>query len=147
MGLSRKTIRDIKKGLLPKYGHGYHFMPLVDYYDTTTWEGLRTAALKRDNGVCAECGTSINLQVHHVRYPESYFIGRDRYINIEADEIGNLVTLCEQHHSERHSHIIQNIHRGERVTYLYEEDMPQEEIDFRTVTFFGEDPSEEDGGV
>ena len=50
------------------------------------WESVRNLHLK-NNSVCAACGKTNNLQVHHIRpfhlFPE-----------LELD-LGNLITLCE----------------------------------------------------
>lgn len=144
MPLSPKEIRDIKK-VLRKVGVRHHFMRLIDYYGTVAWESLRTDAMRRDQGVCVVCGTSNNLQVHHVRYPESFCIGRDKYINIETDSIENLVTLCEGHHAERHSHQMRITLGSDRPTYIYEEESPPKEIDFRMVNFVADAPFDADG--
>ena len=68
-------------------------MRLIDYYDTTEWEHLKSEVLKRDNGQCQECSSSDNLHVHHTSYPESLYIGDDKYINVEADRIENLIFI------------------------------------------------------
>lgn len=145
MRLSRRMIRRVKEGRLAKSGPGYHFMRLVDYYDSTTWEDLRNQALRRDGGVCVECGSRYDLHVHHTRYPEFFFLDSDKYINIESDTIENLTTLCARHHADRHSHLIVGNADPAHLSYLYEEEDPVAEIDFRYVTFEGEalDPEDE----
>ena len=141
MRVSRQIIRKIKNGQRRKDGSGYHFMRLGDYYDTVAWEGLRTQALRRDNGVCTECGTSMNLQVHHIRYPQSFFIGRDKYINVDADTLDNVVALCEQHHSEKHPHMKPREESEGKPAFIYNEEVPVADIDYRGLNFEREDSS------
>ena len=142
MPLDPRKIRQIRSGTLPETGDGYCYMRLIDYYDTTTWEDLRTQALRRDLGVCTECGSAYDLEVHHARYPDSFFRGKHRYINIEGDVAENLVTLCRQHHADRHPHFIIGDIAPEKPACLYEEEQPASEIDFRSVTFESDAPSD-----
>jgi hypothetical protein len=60
------------------------------------WEEIRRGAVSRDGGRCQECGTSRHpLHVHHI---ESLSRGG-------SDDPSNLVTLCEDCHSQYHSHM------------------------------------------
>jgi 5-methylcytosine-specific restriction endonuclease McrA len=53
---------------------------------------LRTRILQRDGWKCQSCGSSITLQVHHLR-----FRGR-----LGSDVPDNLITLCACHSKEHH---------------------------------------------
>jgi hypothetical protein len=53
------------------------------------WPAVRDAIVKRDGGVCVECGSDFRVQVHHIR-PLRLF-GED----LQAANLpSNLVTLC-----------------------------------------------------
>ena len=144
MPLNPRKVRQIRDGLLPMSGDGYCFMRLLGYYETTTWEALRNQALRRDSGECTECGSRYDLEVHHVRYPEYFFRGKHRFINVEGDVAENLVTLCTQHHADRHPHFTIGGVASEKPACLYEEETPASEIDFRSVTFRSDDPPDAD---
>jgi 5-methylcytosine-specific restriction endonuclease McrA len=53
---------------------------------------LRIRTLQRDGWKCQRCGSSLNLQVHHLR-----FRGR-----LGSDVPDNLITLCMDCHSNEH---------------------------------------------
>lgn len=57
------------------------------------WQAQRRKALKRDNHICQDCGLPGN-DVHHIK-PFRWF-GIERYK--EANELDNLVTLCDRCH-------------------------------------------------
>lgn len=65
-----------------------------DYLCTPIWRKLRDVRLRMDGYKCQKCGTGINLQVHHIRYPSAW--GME---NVETD----LVTLCDACHAIVHS--------------------------------------------
>lgn len=72
------------KKISPRRRYGY-------YLQSDHWQALREQALERDNHQCQNCGTQDDLQVHHLAYGKS------------GDEIlEDLVTLCEDCHSELH---------------------------------------------
>jgi 5-methylcytosine-specific restriction endonuclease McrA len=52
----------------------------------------RDRVLERDRWKCQRCGSSVNLQVHHVRY-------RGR---LGPDALDNLISLCADCHAEEH---------------------------------------------
>lgn len=138
MRLNRDKIRRIKTGLLPKAGKGYRFVPLADYYDSSEWLDLRDQALRRDGGACAECGSRYDLEVHHNKYPQDFFLGKQKYINVEDDALEKLVTLCNEHHAYRHAHLAPKFEDGDenRKPHVpYQDDDAPEEIDFRRVGF------------
>jgi 5-methylcytosine-specific restriction endonuclease McrA len=65
-----------------------------DYFNTHHWELARSAALKRDENRCADCGISIEkkpLEVHHITY-----------IRRGKEHLDDLMTLCQDCHQERH---------------------------------------------
>jgi len=70
------------------------------------------AVIKRDGGRCVECDpkfqNNLKLNVHHV-LPRMYG---------GTDDASNLVTLCEAHHSARHSEL-QTIWKREGTFHLY----------------------------
>ena len=135
MTISPKKIRQIKRGDLPKEGNGYYFMCLNDYYETTGWQDLRNKVYRRDESKCVYCDSPYNLQAHHMRYPESFFVGQDKHINTESDNIDKIITLCDECHSEVHPHKISVNRNVKNLTYLYEEEKPEDEIDFNMLTF------------
>ena len=53
---------------------------------------LRTNVLERDGWRCQSCGTSENLQVHHIRSRSA----------LGDDTADNLVTLCADCHDRLH---------------------------------------------
>ena len=72
-------------------------MTLDDYLHTDVWKKLRAARLKIDHRQCQECGTAMNLVVHHIRYPDVW--GME---NVEDD----LITLCDTCHELVHKNDI-----------------------------------------
>ncbi len=66
----------------------------------------RDEILKRDNYKCIKCGSSHNLQVHHIlpysEYPDKRF------------DIDNGVTLCDKCHAKEHSDNLKNFILKER---------------------------------
>ena len=69
-------------------------MSYDDYLQTDVWKEIRFTRLKMDHFKCQQCGSGINVQVHHIRYPESAW-GTE---NLKDD----LVTLCDLCHKETH---------------------------------------------
>jgi 5-methylcytosine-specific restriction endonuclease McrA len=59
------------------------------------YDRLRTRVLERDRWKCQRCGSSGNLQVHHLRY-------RGR---LGPDALGNLISLCADCHGEEHRNV------------------------------------------
>ena len=60
------------------------------------WDEIRRTVLRRDGGRCQECGTRQHpLHVHHI-----VSLSRGG-----SDDPSNLVTLCEDCHSQYHSHM------------------------------------------
>lgn len=68
-------------------------MDLDDYLHTSVWYKLRAKRLKMDNFRCQRCGAAINVQVHHIHYPEVW--GEEDYAN-------DLITLCDECHEAIH---------------------------------------------
>lgn len=60
---------------------------------TADWYEVREEAIKRDNKCCEDCGASEDLHVHHIK-PVSE--GGKKF------DISNLITLCKEHHYDRH---------------------------------------------
>lgn len=56
------------------------------------YDRLRIRVLERDRWKCQGCGSSVNLQVHHLRY-------RGR---LGSDELDNLISLCMDCHDNEH---------------------------------------------
>ena len=65
-----------------------------DYYQTTVWRKLKKKRQRIDGYKCAQCGSAINLCVHHIKYPAVW--GME---DVEMD----LVTLCSECHAKVHS--------------------------------------------
>lgn len=66
---------------------------LDDYLQTRVWNELRDIRLKIDGYKCVECGTGINVQVHHIHYPEVW--------GMESAE-KDLRTFCDACHANVH---------------------------------------------
>jgi len=62
--------------------------------DKDLYRALCQQVLKRDRWRCQQCGSSENLQVHHIR-PRS---------KLGGDEDENLITLCSPCHRQIHLH-------------------------------------------
>lgn len=56
------------------------------------WQGLKLKVLERDHYICKDCGSPINVQVHHTRYPELW----------GEETIDDLITLCDECHAKKH---------------------------------------------
>jgi len=56
------------------------------------YDRLRVRVLERDRWQCQCCGSSVNLQVHHLQY-------RGR---LGPDSLDNLVSLCADCHNKEH---------------------------------------------
>jgi 5-methylcytosine-specific restriction endonuclease McrA len=59
------------------------------------YDRLRIRVLERDRWKCQRCGSSIDLQVHHLRY-------RGR---LGPDTLDNLISLCANCHAEEHRNV------------------------------------------
>lgn len=64
---------------------------LKEYYKTPEWQRLRSIRLSIDNFKCQKCGRPMDLDVHHVHYPE--VLGTE-------DPYRDLITLCRYCHEE-----------------------------------------------
>ena len=60
--------------------------------DRQAYDVLRVRVLDRDGWRCQLCGSSLELQVHHLTF-------RSR---LGSDTIDNLITLCTTCHREQH---------------------------------------------
>jgi 5-methylcytosine-specific restriction endonuclease McrA len=60
--------------------------------DPEEYRALRHEILERDSWRCQVCGSSSDLQVHHLKY-------RSKLGNDEAD---NLIVLCVRCHHQQH---------------------------------------------
>lgn len=74
---------------------GFSFAVDKDFYKSELWLSLRKQALSRDGYKCRKCGKDYELNVHHIR-------SRSRG---GEDALGNLLTLCEDCHSDFHPHM------------------------------------------
>ncbi len=61
------------------------------------WQRRRLEIMQRDDFKCRDCGTTDDLNVHHIRY----LAGRKPW---EYDD-GDLITLCGKCHKKRHEEI------------------------------------------
>ena len=61
--------------------------------DREEYDSLRKRVLDRDGWKCQRCGTSTNLQVHHL-------VSRS---HLGSDEFDNLMSLCACCHQKQHS--------------------------------------------
>lgn len=77
----------------------------TDYFGPN-WEEQREKVLERDNFECVICGMSNkihkeefnqSIHVHHIR-PRKEFVEDGDFNYIEANEVDNLISLCNSHH-------------------------------------------------
>lgn len=57
------------------------------------WKTLRAMRLQIDGYKCAQCGSAINLEVHHIRYPDAWGL----------ENINDLITVCDSCHKKIHN--------------------------------------------
>lgn len=62
------------------------------YLKSRQWQEKRTVRIMLDGKVCQECGSAINLQVHHLTYD-----------NIPNEDLSDLITLCKTCHTKLHA--------------------------------------------
>ena len=62
------------------------------YMASRHWKEKRTIRIMLDGKVCQNCGSAINLQVHHLTYE-----------NIPNEDMMDLVTLCKTCHEKLHA--------------------------------------------
>jgi len=72
------------------------FETIQDFYDCLEWKRCRCAILHRDHYTCSSCGKKNSCQVHHLNDP--------RYTPEMALDPENLITLCDDCHTEWHKH-------------------------------------------
>lgn len=70
------------------------------FYHSKKWLGTREYILRRDKYMCQECGSPINLQVHHIEYLTEDNVDDP---NISMNE-KNLTTLCRDCHFKAHEY-------------------------------------------
>jgi 5-methylcytosine-specific restriction endonuclease McrA len=68
---------------------------IEDYQNKKFYGGNYYDVLKRDNYCCVNCGSTSNLNVHHI-------IGM-RYDDNSCFSINSLITLCRRCHSKEHA--------------------------------------------
>lgn len=64
-----------------------------DFMRSAEWLEIRRRVIFRDRAQCRQCGSRINLEVHHRTYAR--FGGRE--------EMGDLITVCEACHKRIHN--------------------------------------------
>ena len=75
------------------YDEPAQFQDYQQYLKSFTWQEKRTERLKIDGFKCANCGSTRQLQVHHIHYPNH--LGTE---NVYTD----LITLCADCHAYIH---------------------------------------------
>jgi len=68
----------------------------------SNWETQRQKCLERDDYQCQKCGISKNLHVHHIKPVHQFNTEKDDWW-MQANKLGNLLTLCKSCHFEVHS--------------------------------------------
>ena len=68
-------------------------MTYEEYINSDEWRNRRKRILLRDGFKCQMCGKAIQLEVHHIRYPDVY--------GQESDD--DLITLCDSCHRTIHA--------------------------------------------
>lgn len=69
--------------------------------DNPYWEQVKHKVKLRDDFKCAECRTTIRLEVHHI----TYYVNGKSIVGNELEHLNWMVTLCEDCHSLAHSSI------------------------------------------
>jgi len=69
----------------------------LDYLQSPEWHAVSLAIKKRDNFTCQSCGSTSNLQTHHITYKNLFN---------EPDE--DLICVCQPCHSILHLHYGKN---------------------------------------
>jgi len=78
----------------PKLHPFYDFLQLKKrYLASKEWQDKRKLVLTRDNYTCQHCGSTHNLNVHHMR----------GYDLIPFEPISYLLTLCSTCHTKEHN--------------------------------------------
>lgn len=74
-----------------------YFAVLKNYYGysiSTAWNRLRSLCFHRDGYKCKNCGSGINLEMHHVSYEHLYTFA----------ELDDVITLCRDCHTHIHQY-------------------------------------------
>lgn len=79
-----------------------------DYLHTNVWKELRNERLRTDFYRCSRCGSAINVEVHHIKYPDVW----------GTEDMDDLVTLCASCHAETHKY---DLIKGGLTTYAVTE--------------------------
>lgn len=61
------------------------------YLQSDHWDMLRDKAIKHYGGKCSECGSFLNIQVHHTNYKNIYDV-----------TVEDLQLLCKKCHNSKH---------------------------------------------
>lgn len=64
------------------------------------WEDVARRVRMRDRHRCRQCGSTVNLEVHHLTYRDS--AGRS-IVGREAEYMDKLITLCAECHQRIHN--------------------------------------------
>ena len=56
------------------------------------WKDIRSRRLAIDNYKCVQCGSGINVEIHHIRYPMAWGM----------EQLEDLRTLCDKCHRNVH---------------------------------------------
>ena len=67
------------------------WIPYQEYLRTSHWRRRRKTKINNAGGVCQQCGTNKNLQVHHLHYKSLW-----------AEKDKDLEVLCGECHALRH---------------------------------------------
>lgn len=69
-------------------------MKYTDFLETAYWKSIACHVINRDSNHCKICGSTKNLQVHHLTYKNH---------GDELHHLDDLVTLCKTCHEETHN--------------------------------------------
>ena len=77
-----------------EHKYGNQFMSAEEkqqYLASAEWKALRQQVLARDEHKCKSCNSTNSLRIHHISY-----------YNLGAENLEDLVTLCESCHNSLH---------------------------------------------
>lgn len=86
---SKNTIPINDGNIYKTLGNPETFKEYNRYIHSNNWKDIRNARLQKDNNRCRNCGSVLNLQVHHKNYN-----------SFGNENINDIITLCDECHNK-----------------------------------------------